>query len=90
MKRKKQVNTTKIIKLTDYDGLKNDISQTIYSSLNKNLNFNPNNNYNTFKNKLTSAITKHTTVKRIKLNKSKHKKSPWITEGLIYYYLYHT
>ena len=41
--KRKQVNTTKIIKLTDYDGLKNDISQTIYSSLNKDLNFNPNN-----------------------------------------------
>ena len=63
---KKQVNTTKIIKLTDYDGLKNDISQTIYSNLNKDRNFNPSNNYNTFENKLTDAITKHTAMKIIK------------------------
>ena len=46
------------------------------SSLNKDLNFNPTNNYNTFENKLTSAITKHTTMKIIKLNKSKHKNNP--------------
>ena len=60
------------------------IYQYIYSSLNKDLNFNPYNNYNTFENKLTGAITKHTTMeKKIKLNKSKHKKNPWITEGLI-------
>ena len=37
---KKQVNTTKIIKLTYYDGLKNDISHTIYSNLNKGLKTN--------------------------------------------------
>ena len=42
------------------------MSQIIYSSLNKYLNFNPNHNYNTFENKLTGAITKHTTIKIIK------------------------
>ena len=63
---KKQVNTTKIVKLTDYDGLKTDISHTIYSNLNKYRNFNPNNNYNTFENKLTDAITKPTAMKIIK------------------------
>ena len=54
--------------------LKNDISPTIYSSLNKELNFNPNNNYKSFEKKLTGAMTKHTTMKRIKLNQSKHKR----------------
>ena len=53
---KKQANTTKIIKLTDYDGLKKDISQTIYNSLNKDLYFNQNKNYNIFENTLTGAI----------------------------------
>ena len=61
---KKQVNTTNIIQLTDYDGLKNDISQTIYSNLHKYRNLNPNNNYNTFENKITGAVTKHTTMKK--------------------------
>ena len=79
---RKQANTTKkIYKNTDYDGLKNYISQTIYSNQNKDFNCNPNNNYNTFENKLTVVISKHTTMKRIKLNKSKLKKNPWITEG---------
>jgi len=81
--RKKQSNTTKTTKLIDYDSLKNEISQTIHTSLNKDLNGDPNQNYNTLENKLTSAIHKHTQTKNRKLNKFKHKKNPWITKGLI-------
>ena len=80
---KKQSNKIKNIKIIDYAGLKNEISQTIYTNLNKALNFDPNQNYNVLENKLAIAINKHTTIKKRKLNKFNHKKNPWITQGLI-------
>ena len=52
-------------------------------NLKTNIHDDPNNNYNIFEDKLTKAIQKHTIEKQIKFNKFKHKKNPWMSEGLL-------
>ena len=44
---------------------------------------NPNSNYDKFNNVITSALERNLPVKRVKYNKHKHKKSCWITRGII-------
>ena len=47
------------------------------------VNQNPNKNYNTFSNIITTAIEKHIPNKKFKFNKYKHKRTNWITSGII-------
>ena len=50
---------------------------------NNDLPVDPNINYNIVHKKLHDALDKHIPLKVIKLNKYKHKKSEWITEGIL-------
>lgn len=63
---------------------KNDIRiQNIYDKLDKNLNTDPNNNYNMLEQMLTLTSSKYFKTKIVTFNKHKHKKSKWITNGII-------
>ena len=55
----------------------------ISSHLNANLMTDPNPEYDIFERIALSAYEKHFPNKRVKVNKLKHKLSPWITTGLI-------
>ena len=63
-----------------YDEL---FSTQIYEKLETNPNVDPNINYSILENILTTAVNKIMPNKHAKLNKYKHKKSPWITVGII-------
>ena len=64
--------------------IKNDIhSSDIYSKLGTKPNTDPNHNYNTIINEIIQAKNKYMTSKLVKFNKYKHKKSTWITQGLL-------
>ena len=58
-------------------------SSDISSHLNANLMTDPNPGYDIFERIALSAYEKHFPNKRVKMNKHKHKLSPWITTGLI-------
>ena len=58
-------------------------SSDISSHLNANLMTDPNPWYDIFERIALSAYEKHFPNKRVKVNKHKHKLSPWITTGLI-------
>ena len=58
-------------------------SSDISSHLNANLMTDPNPGYDIFERIALSAYEKHFPNKRVKVNKHKHKLSPWITTGLI-------
>ena len=58
-------------------------SSEISSHLNANLMTDPNPEYDIFERIALSAYEKHFPNKRVKVNKHKHKLSPWITTGLI-------
>ena len=58
-------------------------SLNIYDQLNKDTNCNPNENYQIFSQLIELAREKHLPKKRVKFNKRKHKKSKWITNGII-------
>ena len=55
----------------------------IPSRLNANLLSDPNIDYGKFEEVLCASFNKHFPEKRIKVNKYKHKLSPWITSGII-------
>ena len=55
----------------------------IVSKLDMNENADPNNNYNVLENVIQSAKCKHMPRKQVKFNKHRHKKSGWITNGII-------
>ena len=62
--------------------IKNEISRiNIMGLLNE--QDDPNVNFHRFENAVLTAIKKHTYVKRVKFNKYKHKKMPWITQGIL-------
>ena len=44
---------------------------------------NPNNHYNLLEQILSSSLNCHIPLRKIKINKYKHKKTNWITAGLI-------
>ena len=46
-------------------------------------NRDPNFNYNILEQIITSSVNKHMPIKKFKFNKHKHKKSNWITRGII-------
>ena len=55
----------------------------IYGKLNKNPNADPNYNYDILYKEITRAKTKHMPNKLVEFNRIKHKKSAWITQGLL-------
>ena len=67
-----------------YQSFKNSINQeNILSVINTESNANPNNNYDTVHDIITKSFESHFPLKTVKLNKHKHKKSSWITKGII-------
>ena len=58
-------------------------SMKIYDKLNQNINESPEDNYNRFANLVNSAREKHLPTKIVKYNKKKHKKSCWMTYGIL-------
>ena len=59
------------------------INSNTYDKLNKVKDTNPNNNYSLLDEIITTAMETNLPVKIIKYNKHKHKKSCWITQGII-------
>ena len=55
----------------------------IYDKLNQNINESPKDNYNRFAHLVNSAREKHLSLKIVKYNKKKHKKSCWMTHGIL-------
>ena len=58
-------------------------SNNILGSIDTGINGDPDTNYNILHNVIASAIENHMPLKKIRLNKHKHKKSSWITAGII-------
>ena len=59
------------------------ITASIYDKLNTHVNANPKINYDILDNKISQIIKTCMPLKRVKFDKHKHKKSNWITAGLI-------
>ena len=55
----------------------------IMDSMNPDLNSDPTPNYVILETKLTDLINKHTETKTVKFRKHRHKKTPWITQGIV-------
>ena len=55
----------------------------IYSQINKDINADPNLNYNITHNILKTATEEHLAPKIVKFKKHRHKKTKWITQGII-------
>ena len=55
----------------------------IIQLLNSDLWSDPNTNYNILENLLSFILNKHIPIRRVKLNKYKHKKTDWITNGIL-------
>ena len=55
----------------------------LMTRLDNNLHVNPNYSYSIINDNLTKAIDRHLPVKVVKYNKHKHKKTKWITQGII-------
>ena len=63
---------------------KNEISNAnLYEKLQRDPDSNPNDNYNIIHETICEAIEKHLPSKNVKYNKHKHKKSSWITQGIV-------
>ena len=58
-------------------------SEEIYNKFNKKPTADPNSNYTTLCNEILRSKNKHMPSKWVKFNKYKHKKSSWITQGLL-------
>ncbi|ELU12238.1 hypothetical protein CAPTEDRAFT_199780 [Capitella teleta] len=58
-------------------------NMNIMQQMDHNPDTDPSHNYTIIHNAISSTIDKHTTTKTVKFNKHKHKKSEWITQGLI-------
>ena len=58
-------------------------SLNIYDQLDKELTGDPNENYQLLSNRLNAAREKHMPRKRVKYKKKLHKKSKWITNGIL-------
>ena len=55
----------------------------IYDKLDHNSNNDPNENYNILETTIKSAIDEAIHSKQIRFNKYKHRKLPWITNGIL-------
>ena len=58
-------------------------SEEIYNKFNKKPTADPNSNFTTLCNEILRSKNKHMPSKWVKFNKYKHKKSSWITQGLL-------
>ena len=68
----------------EQDALIKELSEyDIENELDHDCNCNPNDNYNKLENYIVTAISKHMSIKRITYNKHKHRKSPWMTNGIL-------
>ena len=82
-------NYTKFVDLPDYSydkimKLKQTLENVdIYDKLDHNSNNDPNENYNILETTIKSAIDEAIPSKKIRFNKYKHRKSPWITNGIL-------
>ena len=82
-------NFTKLVNVSDYSH--NNIIQlqqtlenaNIYNELDHDLNNDPNANYNILENHIKCAIEEAIPSKKVRFNKYKHRKSPWITNGIL-------
>ena len=64
--------------------VKNEIcSSEIYTKLDSNSNTDPNYNYNIIIDEINQAKQKYMTSKLVKFNKYKHRRSSWVTHGLL-------
>ena len=80
-------NFTKFVNVSDYSH--NTIIQlqqtlenaNIYDELDHDLNNDPNENCNVLENHIKSAMEEAIPSKKVRFNKYKHRKSPWITNG---------
>ena len=85
----KEDHTTKFIQVNVQNKeamlkVKNELhSSDIYTKLDTNPNTDPNYNYNIIIDEINQAKDKYMTSKLVKFNKYKHKKSTWITQGLL-------
>ena len=85
----KEDHTTKLIQVNVQNKeamlkVKNELhSSDIYKKLDTNPNTDPNYNYNIIIDEINQAKNKYMTSKLVKFNKYKHKKSTWITQGLL-------
>ncbi len=71
-------------KQANIENLINDLqSRQIQDMLNQNPSADPNKNYDVLNSVLEEAMSKHLPTKTVKYNKHKHKKSDWITYGII-------
>ena len=82
-------NVTKFIQVkqqsaSDLTNFKAEIARTnLITNFDMSIDADPNVNYDILEHTITSAINKHLPTKTIKFNKHKHKKSNWITKGII-------
>ena len=68
----------------DHEKFRDEIKNAnINTKLDSNPSADPNANYNLLNNTLINAKKKHLPLKLVKFNKHKHKKSKWITKGII-------
>ena len=67
-----------------YNNFQKEISTSnIFDKMNKNPNTNPTENYNLLENICKHAFENNFPTKKVKFNKYKHKKSSWITRGIL-------
>ena len=57
--------------------------KNVFDELDKNMNSDPNSNYEIIENTLKETLNECMPTKIVKFNRKKHKKSPWITFGII-------
>ena len=82
-------SVSKFIKVTKYSEdsiqkVKNYINNSqILNQLSQNLDGDPNISYKTFANEIKKALDNHLPTKVVKFDKHKHKKSNWITNGIL-------
>ena len=83
------LQTTKYIKITKKDGqsinkFKMEIAnQCILDRFNMDISGDPNENYNIINSIIVNALDNHLPVKTVRFNKHRHKKTKWITTGII-------
>ena len=83
-RKQEKLNYTRTINDSAINDFREELSRLdIPSRLNANLMSDPNIDYGKFEEVLCASFNKHFPEKRIKVNKYKHKLSPWITSGII-------
>ena len=55
----------------------------LIETINKSENGDPNHNYDIISNVISKAINKHLPIKEVRYNRNRHKKSRWITTGIV-------